>query len=302
MADNFDEKIVGQAELSESASDSTEEKTFDKDEFKRIKREERNAAYALADAELEKIRTNPDELSKYLDTQANLPRYAVTNALLITAQLPGAKKLKSFADWRAQNVSVKRGSRAITVLDGAEYVRGDGTTAIGFTAKRVFDVSQTTDRAPAAPSKVDDPRAEIAALAGAVPYAVVATDTPPAPDTLALYDNKTQTINCMRSSDTAELFRQLTREAAHAELATTVTAYGREEQAFAADCAAYMLCRRYGATPPPVPQVPAQLDAKALKSDLSRAAVAVRTTNERVYEYARSQAKSKTTSEIDVAV
>ena len=68
-----------------------------------------------------------------LNTQAQFDRYSVSNALLIAYQHPGATKVADFSTWKEEDVFVKKGEKAITMLEpGSEFTREDGTT--GFSA------------------------------------------------------------------------------------------------------------------------------------------------------------------------
>jgi len=57
-----------------------------------------------------------------LNVQGQFPLYSVNNALLIAAQMPAAKQLRSFDAWKEQGVSVLKGAKGIKILEpGKEY-------------------------------------------------------------------------------------------------------------------------------------------------------------------------------------
>ena len=79
-------------------------------------------------------------------------KYSVGNALLILAQKPDASQLKDYDGWKEKGTGVKPKEKGIIILEpGNEYVREDGTTAVSYNAKKVFDVSQTFTREKAKP-------------------------------------------------------------------------------------------------------------------------------------------------------
>ncbi|OLA01740.1 MAG: hypothetical protein BHW11_07425 [Clostridium sp. CAG:62_40_43] len=50
----------------------------------------------------------------------------------------------------------------------------------------------------------------------------------------------------MATTNAADIFRSVTQELAHAELALSVDNYNRGENSFRAYCVSYMLCKQYG--------------------------------------------------------
>ena len=79
--------------------------------------------------------------------QSTFGRYSAVNALLILAQKPEAARLGSFDYWKSQNGFVKPGQSGISILEPLkEYEREDGSTAVGYNVKKVFDISQIDAR------------------------------------------------------------------------------------------------------------------------------------------------------------
>ena len=62
----------------------------------------------------------------------------------------------------------------------------------------------------------------------------------------ALYDHDQQVIFVRRGMDAADIFRSVSKELAHAEIAGMTKDYTREGAAFAAYSVSYMLCKEYG--------------------------------------------------------
>ena len=95
---NFDD-------IFESAPQTDE---FDKEAWAAKKKAERYEVYALADATAETICTDGSKFRDYLDVQAAFRNYSATNALLILATKPDARRLGDKDFWRNQGVYIKR--------------------------------------------------------------------------------------------------------------------------------------------------------------------------------------------------
>ena len=65
---------------------------FDKEAWAAKKKAERDEVYALADATAEEVCTDGGKFRDYLDVQANFRHYSATNALLILATKPDARR------------------------------------------------------------------------------------------------------------------------------------------------------------------------------------------------------------------
>ena len=105
---NYDDLFDMQRD--EVAESSAELHPFDMNEYKARKQAERDNVYGLIDRSAEEMKSNGELFQCYLDVQARFDRYSVNNAILISAQLPEAVgPLKSFDDWKAENVYIKRG-------------------------------------------------------------------------------------------------------------------------------------------------------------------------------------------------
>ena len=118
---------------------------FDKAAWIAKKNEEKQAAYELADSTADRMKTDGDAFRSYLDVQGRFDRYSVTNAILVAAQKPDAVQLKDYKKWREDGVTVDKDATKITILEpGNEYTRHDGTRTMGFNAKTLYDVSETS--------------------------------------------------------------------------------------------------------------------------------------------------------------
>lgn len=235
---NFDDIFAGKS--------SSEDKPFDKEAWAAKKQEERRELYALADSTAETIGKDGDKFRQFLDVQSRFDRYSPTNSLLILAQMPEATQLRDFDGWKKAGISVQRKPVSVKILEpGKEYTREDGTRGTSFEVKRVFDVSQTRGRLRSAPSAKPDDRTLLKALICRCPVPIQTVESLPN-NMGALYDHEQQVIFVCRGMEAGDIFRSVSKELAHAELAGTRQEYSRSDAAFAAYSVSYLLCKKYG--------------------------------------------------------
>lgn len=238
---NFDDLFHAQGSQPYSGSQS-----FDKAAWAEKKKAERQAVYDLADTTAKSVCSDGGRFRSYLDVQARFDRYSVTNALLILAQMPQATQIKDYDGWKDNGASVRRHPQSISILEpGSEYTREDGKIGISYNVKKVFDVSQTTMRGKVQPAVRMDDRLLLKALIHRPPVPMQTVDDLPG-NMGALYGHDQQVIFVRRGMDAPSIFRSVSMELAHAEIAATRTDYTREEAAFTAYSASYLLCRKYG--------------------------------------------------------
>ena len=219
---------------------------FDREEWIQQKRAEREHAYELMDQVSEMMKIDPGRLMTYLDIQSRFPGLSVGNVLLIKAQKPDATLVKDFNGWKERGISIKRGETGIVILEpGKEYTREDGSKGVSYNAKRVFDISQTTAEKHKEPEVQKDARMLLKALIFKTPCEIQLEDSvPQAEGHSAFYDPAEKIIHVEKGHNIRELFIEISQELAHAHL--DKGNYDRGQNAFAAFCASYMICRRNG--------------------------------------------------------
>ena len=238
---NFDELFEGNASRKGQPN-----QPFDKEAWAEKKQAERQAVYDLADTTAEAVSADGSKFQAYLDVQTRFNRYSATNVLLILAQKPDATQLKDFDGWKNAGASIKRQQKAISILEpGKEYERQDGTIGTTYNVKRVFDISQTTERAKDQANVSMDARLLLKALISHPPVPMQTVDDPPH-HMGAIYDHEKKVIFVRRGMDADDIFRSVSKELAHAEIAGVTENYTRDSAAFAAYSVSYMLCREYG--------------------------------------------------------
>ena len=235
-------------ELMEEMVADTKEQTisqpFDKEEWIQQKKAEKEKAYEMIEQEAELMVHDTEKIQNYLNLQSRFPRYSVGNILLLSVQKPEATRIGDYRSWRERNVYIRKGETGIIILEpGKEYKRQDGSTAVSYNAKHVFDISQTTAQEYQDPVIQWDRKLLLRALAYNAPCEFKTVDAQELPENIAaLYDPGTRCIRVGRDHDYTRIFQHVARELAHAHM--DQGDYKREEHEFTAQCVSYILCKR----------------------------------------------------------
>ena len=218
-------------------------KPYDKAEWAAQKQAERKEAYELIDNTCSEMAVNGDSFRQYLDVQGRFGRYSVANAVLVSAQMPEATQLKDYGKWKQSRVYVNKDAQKITILEPSkEYLRDDGTKAVSYNAKVVYDISETSakDRQEAAEPK--SMRELVSAMIDASPVPFQPVDDLELP---AFYDSEQQTIFIRTGLNEEQLFVSMSKEVA-AAVYDFKHNESRNASEFKAYCVAYMVSSRYG--------------------------------------------------------
>ena len=223
-----------------------EDRPFDKEAWAEKKQAERQEVYELADATTQEVAADGDKYKSFLDVKSRLIHYSATNALLVLAQMPLATQLRDFDGWKAEGVSIKRNESHIKILEaGDNYERPDGSIGTSWNVKHVFDVSQTNSRQRQRPAPQVEDRQLLQALIRKPPVPIQGIDELPN-NMGAYYDHEQDVIFVRRGMEAHDIFRSLSKEIAHAELAGADPNYTRANAGFAAYSISYVVCKRYG--------------------------------------------------------
>lgn len=218
-------------------------KPYDKEQWAAQKQAERKEAYELIDNTCSEMAVNGDSFRQYLDVQGRFDRYSVANAVLVSAQMPEATQLKDCGKWKQSRVYVNKDAQKITILEPSkEYLRDDGTKAVSYNAKAVYDISETSakDRQEAAEPK--SMRELVSAMIDASPVPFQPVDDLELP---AYYDSEQQTIFIRTGLNEEQLFVSMSKEVAAAVYDFKYNE-SRNASEFKAYCVAYMVSSRYG--------------------------------------------------------
>jgi antirestriction protein ArdC len=198
-----------------------------------------------------------ETLTQYLSAIGRFHRYSLRNVMLIASQKPTATHVAGFNTWHRLGRFVKKGEKGILIL--APIVRrknetreqnetDESSTAVGFRAAYVFDITQTDGQElPAIGSINGDPREYREGLAKFVVEQGIALeyseDIAPARGTSA--GGK---ITLLPGQSPAEEFATLAHETAHelmhkAERRSSTTKRVRETEA---EAVAFVVCSAIG--------------------------------------------------------
>lgn len=185
-------------------------KPFDKEQWAAQKQAQRKEAYETIDNTCSEMMSSGNSFRQYLDVQGRFDRYSVNNAILVSAQMPEATQLKEKAAWKQSRVYVNKDAQKVVILEPSkEYTREDGSKAVGYNAKEVYDISETSakDRQEALEKK--SMRELVSALidASPVPFVPVADLEMP-----AYYDSEQQSIFIRTGLNEEQLFVSMAKE------------------------------------------------------------------------------------------
>ena len=216
---------------------------FNKEEWAAAKQEQRKAAYELIDNTCSEMMADGDSFRQYLDVQGHFDRYSVNNAILVSAQMPEATQLKDYGSWKQSRAYVDKDAQKVTILEpGKEYEREDGSKAVGYNAKVVYDISQTSAKDRQQPQESKTMRELVSAMIDASPVSFVPVDDLELP---AFYDSAQQTIFIKTGLNEEQLFVSMAKE-----VSAAVFEFKHKESRDASDfksfCVAYMVSSRYG--------------------------------------------------------
>ena len=218
-------------------------RAFNKEEWAAQKQEQRKEAYGLIDNTCSEMMADGDSFRQYLDVQGHFDRYSVNNAILVSAQMPEATQLKDYGSWKQSRAYVDKDAQKVTILEpGKEYEREDGSKAVGYNAKVVYDISQTSAKDRQQPQEQKTMRELVSAMIDASPVSFVPVDDLELP---AFYDSAQQTIFIKTGLNEEQLFVSMAKEVS-AAVFDFKHKESRDVSEFKSFCVAYMVSSRYG--------------------------------------------------------
>ena len=245
-------------------------KPFDKEQWAAQKQAQRKEAYELIDNTCSEMMISGDSFRQYLDVQGRLDRYSVNNAILVSAQMSEATQLKEKAAWKQSRVYVNKDAQKVVILEPSkEYTREDGSKAVGYNAKEVYDISETSAKDRQEAQEKKSMRELVSALidASPVPFVPVADLEMP-----AYYDSEQQSIFIRMGLNEEQLFVSMAKEVSAAVFDFKHNE-SREASEFKSYCVAYMVSARYGVDTrgfnfSRLPKELAETDTQAFKGEL----------------------------------
>lgn len=268
-------------------------KNFDKNEWAERKQKERNDAYALIDSTALEIINNSKKFKEYIDIQSKFDKYSVGNALLITAQMPTATKMKDFNSWKEAGGFVNKNAKGIIILEpGESYEKSDGTISQSFNPKRLFDISQTTVKENIKENSYDE-KFLLQSLLYECPVNVKVEDKLEN-GKIADWDKESKTLYVGRDSDTTAIFNAISKELAKSSFDSNEN---KEVVEFKSNCIVYMISNKYSLNKNNIeinqfPEYFKQLTAKDIRNELSSMRSVFEDMNGRMSQYFESISKN----------
>lgn len=245
-------------------------KPFNKEEWAAQKQAERKESYELIDNTCSEMMENGDSFRQYLDVQGRFDRYSVANAILVSAQMPEATQLKDYNKWKQSRVYVNKDAQKITILEPSkEYTREDGSKAVSYNTKTVYDISETSAGGRTEQAEPKQMRELVSALIDASPVAFQPVDDL---EMASYYDSSQQTIFIKTGLNDEQLFVSMSKEVAAAVYDFKYNE-SRDASDFKSFCVAYMVSTRYGVDTKgfrfdTLPKEYAEMDTQAFKGEL----------------------------------
>lgn len=245
-------------------------KPFNKEEWAAQKQAQRKEAYELIDNTCSEMAVDGDSFRQYLDVQGRFDRYSVNNAILVSAQMPEATLLKDKSKWRENRVYVDKDAQEVVILEPSkEYTREDGTKAVSYNAKGVYDISETSAAKRQEVKEQKPIRELVSALIDASPVPFQPVDELEVP---AFYDSSQQTIFIKTGLTEEQLFVSMSKEVA-AAVYDFKHNESRDSSDFKSFCVAYMVSSRYGVDTKgfnfgKLPEEYAEMDSQVFKGEL----------------------------------
>ena len=268
---------------------------FDMEKYIEMKREEMRDLFDTLNDSTREIARSDEAYLRYLDVQSRFDLYSVSNSILIAKQKPEATQLKSFDDWRKLDIQIGKGEKGIQILEPYEFDKSDGSKGRGYKVKRVFDISQTNALRRRRGQGLAQ-RDLLKALIENAPVEIEAVDNVEG-DAAARYDHNDGKIYLKAGSDPDVLFKETSRELAHAHFALDNDSYPREEYTDKADTASYMLCKKYGLEitdmKPSLPERYGNMKAREIRNELNDTRRAVCDISGRMRENLKRQREAR---------
>jgi len=245
-------------------------KPFNKEEWAAQKQAQRKEAYELIDNTCSEMAVDGNSFCQYLDVQGRFDRYSVNNAILVSAQMPEATLLKEKGKWKENRVYVDKEAQEVVILEPSkEYTRDDGSKAVSYNTKTVYDISQTSAANRQEGKEQKSIRELVSALIDASPIPFQPVDDL---EVAAFYDNSQQSIFIKTGLSEEQLFVSMSKEVASAVYDFKYNE-SRDASDFKSFCVAYMVSSRYGVDTKgfnfgKLPDEFAEMDSQAFKGEL----------------------------------
>jgi len=280
-------------EIVASSKTNNSKKEFNKEEWAKMKNDERNEVYSLIDKTALEIMQDNNKFKDYLDIQSHFDKYSVANGLLIYAQMPNATQLREYSEWKAiPNFQFNGKQEGIKLLKmGEPYTKSDGTQFSPFVVYKMYDISQTNLPKREINSKRLDDRVLLKAFIHDNPVDIKVEDVLSSGECVE-WNSEENLLYIQRGAEPNDLYQGIAREVAKAELESDNPTVDN----FKAKCASYMICKKQGLDVSnysfnDIPDSYKNLSSKEIRKELGDIKNSVEDFNNRINQFMESISK-----------
>lgn len=285
---NFDETMKQRMPDQKPSVEKPEGKlaTEVKAEGKMSPKEKRAFCHEKTNAACLEVISTMERMRAFLRTLSRFEKNSIGNALLIYSQRPEATKLKEYSKWEEEGKHIRKGAKAVMILEPTTYKDKNGAERNGFNVKSVFDITDLTSEEKVPFISYDCKAVITAMVENSKVHLETTSEYPKDRETGAYYDIRRKTIVVEKSADKDNVFAAVAKALAHAELSKDTESYRFSDNEFTARCVAYTLVCKYGFSTDRVniSSIPAELaglDEKEIKARLSKIHACVREISDR---------------------
>lgn len=262
------------------------------DDWKKLKKEQLDLAYKLSEETCKQL-SQSETLMNYFNVQSNFDKLSVNNAILITNQLPTARRLKDYKSWKEENATFlnKYPNKIIILEPGDAYINKNGKKVVPFNPKEVIDISETNLKPRV---KNYDKKIILQALLTKDEKVLVKPIDSLDNNKLCEWKEKEKTIYIVKNNDFDSAINSLAKELAKMKYYVNNKVMSDNY----AECIAYMICKKYGieANISSIGEVAKSFDGKKpkeIKNELSSLKDVVDDMNNRIIKYLNDLLKNK---------
>lgn len=276
--------------IEEIIKDTKKENGYDKEAYKKMKREQLQNTYKMIDDACEELKNgNIDFFKDYLNIQSRFDKYTIRNALLVAKQFPNAMQLKDRKSWRELKVTFnnKTPNKILILEPGESYINKDGKKTTPYNAKELIDISETNSKPNI---KYYDKKIILQALLHICPIDIKAVDKIDVKDNvMCMWDKENNIVNVCRSDDYDLVINSLAKEISKINLYEETSEISDDK----AQCIGYMISKKYNidCSLDNVSNIFKDKEVSDIKNELSSMKNVLDDTNNRIGQYIDDKTK-----------
>lgn len=214
-----------------------------KEEYAAMKKQEREEVWAEVDSKAQEVFQDGESLKSFLNFMAQCKPQKAANLLLLYAQNPEIRQVKTFDGWKKEHKTLRAGARGYTFIADQKYEK-DGEIRQGYVITKAYDISQIRTKPPEPPEPKPIQTLMGALLKDTETKVSIADNLPE--NVQAQYIPRQRTIFVRNGMSEEVTFHAINRELACASMDSHDGTYSRAEAVPQAFCAAYVMAEKYG--------------------------------------------------------